>query len=77
MAKAGKRWGDISFLLGGWTNTREDGAKAIWQPNYEVVRATIKFAMETGRLDAEDRLIDSNRPDIDVGVPHPDIDGQT
>ena len=77
MAKAGKRWGDISFLLGGWTNTREDGAKAIWQPNYEVVRATIKFAMETGRLDAEDRLIDSNRPDIDVGGPHPDIDGQT
>ncbi|KAI1619201.1 hypothetical protein EDD37DRAFT_678547, partial [Exophiala viscosa] len=44
------RWMDVSFLLGGWTNERVDGALKKWKPNMEAVRATIRFAKATGRL---------------------------
>ena len=76
MSKAGKRWGDISFLLGGWSNTRQDGVKTKWQPDYEVVRATIKFAIDTGRLEAESGLVDNTGPGINVGMSHASRDGQ-
>lgn len=45
------RWGDLSYLLGGWTNTILDGEKQHWTPNITAVRATIAFAIETKRLD--------------------------
>lgn len=41
------RRGNISFYLGG--NSPSDDTK--WQPNMEAVRATIRFAIATGRLD--------------------------
>jgi len=44
------RWTDVSFLLGGWTSERVDGALKKWKPNMEAVRATIRFAKATGRL---------------------------
>jgi hypothetical protein len=40
--------GNLSFFLGG--KTAEDGHK--WRPNLAAVRAAIKFAKSTGRLDA-------------------------
>jgi hypothetical protein len=40
--------GNLSFFLGG--KTAEDGHK--WRPNLAAVRAAIKFAIRTGRLDA-------------------------
>jgi hypothetical protein len=40
--------GNLSFFLGG--KTAEDGHK--WRPNLAAVRAAIKFAISTGRLDA-------------------------
>ena len=40
--------GNLSFFLGG--KTAEDGDK--WRPNLGAVRAAIKFAISTGRLDA-------------------------
>ncbi|KAJ0132092.1 Uncharacterized protein HZ326_24827 [Fusarium oxysporum f. sp. albedinis] len=40
--------GNLSFFLGG--KTAEDGHK--WRPNLAAVRAAIKFAISTGRLNA-------------------------
>ena len=31
--KADKRWGDLSYLLGGWSNARPDDTKANWKPD--------------------------------------------
>ena len=44
----GEMMGNLSFFLGG--KTAEDGHK--WRPNLAAVRAAIKFAKSTGRLDA-------------------------
>jgi ribonuclease HI len=50
------RWQDMSFLLGGWSDTKRadgtyvDGPKDRWKPNCDVVRAVIDFAKQTGRL---------------------------
>ncbi|KAJ0126337.1 Uncharacterized protein HZ326_30556, partial [Fusarium oxysporum f. sp. albedinis] len=41
--------GNLSFFLGG--KSASDGTK--WRPNLEAVRATVKFAMATGRLSQE------------------------
>jgi hypothetical protein len=40
--------GNLSFFLGG--KSTSDGQK--WAPNLQAVRATVKFATETGRLGA-------------------------
>jgi hypothetical protein len=40
--------GNISFYLGGKTHTDNEN----WTPNMNAVRATIRFAIATGRLDA-------------------------
>ncbi|CAP67632.1 unnamed protein product, partial [Podospora anserina S mat+] len=40
--------GNISFYLGG----KSPSDKEDWTPNVKTVRATIRFAMSTGRLDA-------------------------
>lgn len=48
MAKAGPRWGDMSFLLGGWNGWEDrqtgkpiDGPKEKWKPNLAIVKAAI------------------------------------
>ena len=43
------RRGNLSFYLGGKAPTDP----ATWTPNVNAVRATIKFAITTGRLDTE------------------------
>ena len=50
---AGGRWGDTSYLLGGWSGEPKDGDAAKWKPANEMVTATINFAIATGRR--EDR----------------------
>ena len=50
MAKSARsRFGDLSYFLGGKTN--RDSTK--WAPDKQAVRAAIKFAMATKRLDRE------------------------
>lgn len=48
--------GNVSFYLGG--KSPSDGND--WTPNLEAVRATIRFAMITGRLDANQPQDDEN-----------------
>jgi hypothetical protein len=51
----GERFGDLSYALGGFSS-RQEGGKSIdgpierWKPDINVVRATIQFAIDTGRL---------------------------
>jgi ribonuclease HI len=56
-AAAGDRWGDVSYLLGGWglkkhweTGEPLDGPKKKWKPDLKVVKQTIRFIQHTGRL---------------------------
>jgi ribonuclease HI len=56
-AAAGNRWGDVSYLLGGWSKRKDlisgkllDGEKDNWKPDITVVKATVQFLQETGRL---------------------------
>jgi hypothetical protein len=56
-AAAGDRWGDVSYLLGGWSKRKDsvsgkflDGEKDRWKPDITVVKATVQFLQETGRL---------------------------
>jgi hypothetical protein len=43
------RRGSLSFYLGGKARSNPE----TWAPNMEAVRATVKYAMATGRLDVE------------------------
>ena len=45
------KMGNLSFFLGG--KSASDGDK--WAPNIQAVRATIKFAIATGRLDRDQK----------------------
>jgi hypothetical protein len=54
---AGERWGEVSYLLGGWSKRKDaksgkflDGEKDHWKPDLTVVKATVQFLQETGRL---------------------------
>jgi ribonuclease HI len=56
-AVAGDRQGDVSYLLGGWGKRKDptsgrllDGEKGSWKPDLTVVKATVQFLQETGRL---------------------------
>jgi hypothetical protein len=56
-AIAGDRWGDVPYLLGGWGKRKDpisgrllDGEKESWKPDLTVVKATVQFLQETGRL---------------------------
>jgi hypothetical protein len=60
---AGDRWGDASYLLGGWSGRKDiktgklvDGPRERWKPNLEVVRASIRFLYQTGRLSRSSEL---------------------
>ena len=51
----GTRFGDLSYALGGYSSRQEggkniDGPLKHWKPDISVVRATIQFAKDTGRL---------------------------
>ena len=39
------RWGDTSFLLGGWSGSCKDGNFSKWKPDLALVAATINFAV--------------------------------
>jgi hypothetical protein len=54
---AGDRWGDVSYLLRGWSGRKDvltgkfvDGPRESWRPDLKVVRASIRFLYQTGRL---------------------------
>ena len=54
---AGDRWGDLSYLLGGWSGRRSpysgallDGPKEKWAANMRVVKASIEFLRQTTRM---------------------------
>jgi len=46
---AGGRWRDLSYFLGGKYSQKDDDK---WKPNLAVIKATIKYAEDTKRLDA-------------------------
>ena len=48
---AANRWGDLSFMLGGWSNERKDGPLDKWRPSKAAISATFNFAIATGRLE--------------------------
>jgi exonuclease III/ribonuclease HI len=54
-----ERYGDLSYMLGGRSSYKKpdgsdlDGPRDKWKPNVAAVRATIKFAMKTGRLNPQ------------------------
>ncbi len=65
---AGERWGDVFFLLGGKSRRRDartgkltDGDK--WQPDLDVVRATIAFLKSTGRFSSQAHDTNSSQQD--------------
>jgi ribonuclease HI len=54
---AGDRWGDVPYLLGGWGKRKDlrtgkllDGDRSKWKPDATIVKATVRFLQETGRL---------------------------
>ena len=54
---AGDRWGDASYLLGGWSGSKDartgkfvDGPRESWKPDLKVDKASIHFLYQTGRL---------------------------
>ena len=52
------RRGNLPFYLGG--KSLSDGEH--WAPDMEAVRATIRFAIATGRLDADRQTAETNTP---------------
>lgn len=55
--EAGSRWGDLSYMLGGYTERKDwrtgkliDGEKSKWKPNMQMIKATIFFLQQTGRM---------------------------
>ncbi len=46
-------WGDLSYVLGGWSNERKDGPLDKWTPQTAMISTTINFAIATGQQ--EDR----------------------
>ena len=53
------RWGDMSFLLGGWSGRKDltgryiDGEAASWKPDMGTVKATIDFTIKIERFSTE------------------------
>lgn len=52
--KVGNRWGDLSYMLGGWNSWKDrrgntlDGAQEKWKPVIPIVRAVAQFVLATG-----------------------------
>ena len=55
---AGRRWGDTSYLLGGWSGENNNRPLKDWKPTIEMVTDNINFAIATKRL--EDRREQGN-----------------
>jgi hypothetical protein len=61
-----ERWGDASYLLGGWSGREDvrtgkfvDGPRERRKPDLKAVRASIRFLYQTGRLSrSSDRRIE-------------------
>lgn len=53
LADSYNRWGDTSFLLGGWSGVVKDGELSKWKPNLPMVSASFKFAENSGRLNVK------------------------
>ena len=66
---AAHRWGDLAYVLGGWSNERKDGPLDKWSPASTMISATIKFVIATGRL--EDR---SDESDEETGEEDSEVD---
>ncbi|TKA53372.1 hypothetical protein B0A49_10910 [Cryomyces minteri] len=50
-AAHGSRYSDLSYALGGYKDTAQDGELSKWKPDLKAVRATIEFVLATKRLD--------------------------
>jgi hypothetical protein len=51
----GRKYWDVSYALGGYSTAERDGKKVDgekdkWQPDLNAVKATIEYAIKTGRL---------------------------
>jgi hypothetical protein len=65
----GDRFGDISYALGGYSSRQEggeniDGPMGKWKPDISVVRTTIQFAKETGRLQPKEQNTTTAEADL-------------
>jgi hypothetical protein len=65
--KLQQRWGDLSYMLGGWnpwvdrnTGKTLDGKQELWRPNISIVKAVIEFVRTTGRFSTK-RVIEELR----------------
>ena len=47
----GRRYGDLSYALGGYGGPSHDGEQSKWKPDLKAVKATIDFVIATKRLD--------------------------
>lgn len=56
------RWGDTSFLLGGWSGPKKDGELSMLNgnPTYKPVAAAISFSIATERLTSIEKDEGSN-----------------
>jgi ribonuclease HI len=59
LERTGTRRGNLSFYLGGKAPSDPER----WTPNMDAIRATIKYAMASGRLDTEPEPHSDNSPD--------------
>ena len=64
----GNRFGDLSYALGGYSSRQEggeniDGPIERWKPDINVVKATIQFAKDTGRLQPNEQDAASTEDD--------------
>lgn len=57
---AGRRWGDTSYMLGGWSGKIKDGEVAKWKPASDMVTTTINFAIASGRLEDKRNVREEN-----------------
>lgn len=62
---AGRRWGDTSYFLGGWSGKIKGGPLKDWKPTNEMITATINFAIASKRL--EDRRGQRERMTKEIG----------
>ena len=46
-----RRYGELSYALGGYSDASHDGEQSKWKPDMRAVRATINFVLATKRLD--------------------------
>jgi hypothetical protein len=64
-AVAEGRAGDVPFLLGGWGVKKDnkgqlvDGPRDKWKPDLKVVKATIRFLEQTGRLTYRQQAVEA------------------